>query len=120
MRLPRARFKKTDAMRTSANRAGETLVTRYASRRNGPLSSCPVAGNLGGIFGSDALTAEPYHRGLFCESPEMPQAASRDPIYRRRRFSAELIEQRIRWYLTYRLSYRDLSAMMAEREITVS
>ena len=50
----------------------------------------------------------------------MPQAASRDPIYRRRRYSAQLIEQCVRWYLTYRLSYRDLTAMMAEREVTVS
>ena len=39
----------------------------------------------------------------------MPQAASRDPIFRRRRYSAELIEQCVRWYLTYRLSYRDLA-----------
>lgn len=45
---------------------------------------------------------------------------SRDPIYRRRRFSAETIELCVRWYITYRLSYRDLSAMMAEREIVVS
>jgi transposase-like protein len=50
----------------------------------------------------------------------MPQATSRDPIYRRRRYSAQLIEQCVRWYLTYRLSYRDLAAMMAEREVTVS
>jgi transposase-like protein len=50
----------------------------------------------------------------------MPQAASRDPIYRRRRYSAQLIEQCVRWYLTYRLSYRDLTALMAEREVTVS
>jgi hypothetical protein len=42
---------------------------------------------------------------------------SRDPIYRRRRFSAETIELCVRWYITYRLSYRDLAAMMAEREI---
>jgi transposase-like protein len=26
----------------------------------------------------------------------------------------------VRWYLTYRLSYRDLSAMMAERDVAVS
>ena len=38
----------------------------------------------------------------------MPRAALRDAIYRRRRYSAELIEQCVRWYLTYRLSYRDL------------
>src|SRR6202044_4209596 len=44
----------------------------------------------------------------------------RDPIYRRRRFDAEIIELCVRWYITYRLSYRDLVAMMAERGISVS
>src|SRR5260370_15265253 len=38
----------------------------------------------------------------------MTKAIARDPIYRRRRFEAELIELCVRWYITYRLSYRDL------------
>ena len=50
----------------------------------------------------------------------MPAALPREAIYRRRRFSAEVIELCVRWYLTYRLSYRDLSAMMAERDVAVS
>lgn len=50
----------------------------------------------------------------------MPKAQDRDPIYRQRRFPAEGIETCVRWYITYRLSYRDLAAMMAERDITVS
>ena len=50
----------------------------------------------------------------------MPQAAARDPIYRRRHFSSETIELCVRWYITYRLSYRDLVAMMAERGVVVS
>lgn len=50
----------------------------------------------------------------------MPRAASRDPIYYRRRYTPEVIEQCVRWYLTYRLSYRDLAAMMAERDVVVS
>src|SRR5258708_27696307 len=50
----------------------------------------------------------------------MATRISRDPIYRRRRFSAETIELCVRWYITYSLSYRDLVAMMAEREIVVS
>jgi hypothetical protein len=32
----------------------------------------------------------------------------------------EIIELCVRWYITYRLSYRDLAAMMAERGIIVS
>ena len=50
----------------------------------------------------------------------MPRAAPRDAIYRRRRFSPETIELRVRWYITYRLSYRDLAAMMAERGVAVT
>jgi transposase-like protein len=50
----------------------------------------------------------------------MPKAAARDPIYRSRRFTPETIELCVRWYLTYRLSYRDLAAMMAERGTAVS
>jgi transposase-like protein len=50
----------------------------------------------------------------------MSKICTRDPIYRRRRFPPETIELCVRWYITYRLSYRDLVAMMAEREIAVS
>lgn len=50
----------------------------------------------------------------------MTRAIKRDPIYRRRRFPPELIELCVRWYITYRLSYRDLVAMMAERGAAVS
>jgi len=39
----------------------------------------------------------------------MPQAASRDPIYRRRRYAPEVIEQCVRWYRTYRLSWSRFS-----------
>jgi transposase-like protein len=41
----------------------------------------------------------------------MTKPIVRDPIYRRRRFDAEIIELCVRWYVTYRLSYRDLVAM---------
>ena len=41
-------------------------------------------------------------------------------MYRRRRFDAEIIKLYVRWYITYRLSYRDLVAMMAERSVIVS
>ena len=50
----------------------------------------------------------------------MTRPIVRDRIYLRRRFDAEIIELCVRWYITYRLSYRDLVAMMAERGIVVS
>ena len=50
----------------------------------------------------------------------MTKAIARDAIYRRRRFQSETIELCVRWYLTYRLSYRDLVEMMAERGVVIS
>src|SRR5271155_1686981 len=50
----------------------------------------------------------------------MTKPIARDPIYRRRRFEGEVIELCVRWYISYRLSYRDLVAMMAERGLIVS
>jgi hypothetical protein len=43
----------------------------------------------------------------------MSKAIARDPNYRCRRFQPEIIELCVRWYLTYRLSYRDLSVSLA-------
>jgi transposase-like protein len=37
-----------------------------------------------------------------------------------RKFQSETIELCVRWYITYRLSYRDVAAMMVERGIVVS
>ena len=49
----------------------------------------------------------------------MTKPIARDPIYRRRAFDAEIIERCVRWYMTYRLSYRDLMTMVAECWVTV-
>ena len=50
----------------------------------------------------------------------MTKPIARDPMYRRRSFGADIIDLCVRWYITYRLSYRDLVAMMAERGVEVS
>jgi transposase-like protein len=49
----------------------------------------------------------------------MARGIARDPIYSGRRSFAETIETCVRWYITYRLSYRDLVAMMAEQGIAL-
>lgn len=50
----------------------------------------------------------------------MTAPIGRDAIYRRRRFDGEIIQLCVRWYITYRLNYRDLAAMMSERGVAVS
>ena len=50
----------------------------------------------------------------------MTKRQDRDAIYLRLHFDAEIIVHCVRWYFTYRLSYRDLVAMMAERGLVLS
>jgi hypothetical protein len=50
----------------------------------------------------------------------MTKRQDRDAIYAKRQFDTEIIVLCVRWYITYRLSYRDLVAMMAERGVIVS
>src|SRR5664280_2277416 len=50
----------------------------------------------------------------------MTKPIARDPMYRKRVFDADIIDLCVRWYITYRLSYRDLVEMMAERGIGVA
>jgi hypothetical protein len=54
------------------------------------------------------------------EKSKMTRPAVRDAMYRGRVFDTGVIELCVRWYITYRLSYRDLVAMMAERGVEVA
>jgi transposase-like protein len=48
----------------------------------------------------------------------MSQPSSTTPVlFKRRHFDGEIIILCVRWYLSYKLSYRDLQAMMTERGI---
>jgi hypothetical protein len=42
----------------------------------------------------------------------MTKPIARDAIYRKRAFDADIIELCVRWYITYRLSYRDLVSLL--------
>src|SRR5256885_1544129 len=50
----------------------------------------------------------------------MTKRQDRDAIYVKRQFDTEIIVLCVRWYITYRLSYRDLVGMMAERGVIIS
>src|SRR5215467_13952771 len=50
----------------------------------------------------------------------MPQLSSEKPeLFKGRHFNHLLIIQAVRWYVTYKLSYRDVCDLMAERGVTV-
>ena len=50
----------------------------------------------------------------------MTKPQSRDAIYLKRQFDSEIIVLCVRWYITYKLSYRDLVEMMAERGVVMA
>src|SRR5215510_250797 len=41
-------------------------------------------------------------------------------LFKGRHFNAEIITLGVRWYVTYKLSYRDLAEMMAERHVDLA
>ncbi len=50
----------------------------------------------------------------------MPQPTSDTPLlFKGRHFDQLLITQAVRWYVSYKLSYRDVCELMAERGVTV-
>ena len=49
----------------------------------------------------------------------MTKPIERDRICRKRWFDAEIIVLCVRWYVSYRRTYRDLVEMMAERGVSV-
>src|ERR1700736_376924 len=49
----------------------------------------------------------------------MTKRQDRDAIYVKRQFDTQIIVVCVRWYITYRLSYRDLVAMMAKRGVII-
>ena len=49
------------------------------------------------------------------EDSNMTRPAACDAMYRGRVFDVEVFEQCVRWYITCRMSYRELVALMAEQ-----
>ena len=49
----------------------------------------------------------------------MPRHRHRDPIFRYRRYQDDIVVLCVRWYISYRLSLRDLVEMMAERGLAL-
>jgi transposase-like protein len=50
----------------------------------------------------------------------MTEPTSAQELFKGRRFDQEIIVLCVRWYLTFKLSSRDLVQMMAERGVTLT
>ena len=49
----------------------------------------------------------------------MPRHHRRDPSFRYRRYEDDIVVLCVRWYISYRLSLRDLTEMMAKRRLVI-
>ena len=100
-------------------KTGSPEFSEFLARKRSRTFAASIACDSPWRAGSVAL------RGIIVQfwhprDAQMTKPIIRDAIYRRRRFDTEIIELCVRWYITYRLSYRDLVAMMAERGVVVS
>ena len=49
----------------------------------------------------------------------VPRLVSMEELFKGRHFDQEIVILCVRWYLSYKLSYRDLTVMMSERGISL-
>jgi hypothetical protein len=61
-----------------------------------------------------------YRARLTVKGCRMTKPIDRDPIFRGYVFDADIILLCVRWYISYRLTYRDLVEMLAERGVGVA
>lgn len=52
------------------------------------------------------------------EDKEMSRFVPVDELFAGRHFDAEIVVLCVRWYISFKLSYRDLVSMMSERGIS--
>ena len=50
----------------------------------------------------------------------MPQFVAVEELFKGRHFDREILVLCVRWYLSFKLSYRDLVAMMSERGVGIA
>ena len=69
---------------------------------------------------ADALQGSGANTNRLGDDGEMPQFVPVEELFKGRHFDQEIVVLNVRWYLSYKLSYRDLVAMMAERGIDLA
>ena len=101
------------------------------------MQSCRLQGTSAGPepFKSQAASAEALRecsRRFWCEAwvwrifgdklagDELPSMLNVDDLFKGRHFDREIIVLCVRWYLRYKLSFRDLVEMMAERGLSLA
>jgi hypothetical protein len=67
------------------------------------------------FIGSGAKAAGPVS-----DDGQVPRFVSVEELFKGRHFDQEIVVLCVRWYLSYKLSYRDLVAMMGERGIVMA
>src|SRR6266545_5629162 len=93
----------------AAASAGGNLWTEWSVRKNRsePLDVVAVKGSGANAFGGS-------------DDGQMPGFVPVEELFKGRHFDQEIVVLCVRWYLSYKLSYRDLVAMMRERGVGVA
>src|SRR5580692_7541927 len=87
----------------------------------GPEPRRAEPGNLSSTAVVDAVLVQTVERPEYpAITAGMTEPTSAQDLFKGRHFDQEIIILCVRWYITFKLSFRDLVQMMAERGITLS
>jgi len=80
----------------------------------------PVAKLLQSDGNFYSTTALVQNAAAFRDDGRMPQFVAVEELFKGRHFDREILVLCVRWYLSFKLSYRDLVAMMSERGVGIA
>ena len=90
---------------------------------DGPITN----GHVQMAFVEGKQKIEAFATGFWCKSESgwnmmegMPRLVPVEELFKGRHFDQEIVVLNVRWYVTYKLSYRDLVSMMGERGIDLA
>jgi hypothetical protein len=111
---------KSDLQKHIGKQKGDTVVIHLQERIEGPVES--RASSCAGC--SITLSRGTSSKRFWCKTEpgvgddgQMPRFVPIEELFKGRHFDQEIVVLCVRWYLSYKLSSRDLVAMMDERGI---
>ena len=75
---------------------------------------------MAGTSGRSSLKGSGANRTKSGDDGQMPRFVPVEELFKGRHFDREVVVLCVRWYLSFKLSYRDLVAMMDERGIELA
>ena len=105
------------ALTCTLSSAGERALKGTSRLVNESVELPPAATNCRVLVSQPAVVQTGIRVG---DDGQMPRFVPREELFKGRHFDQEIVILCVRWYLNFKLSFRDLVAMMCERGINLA